>query len=308
RGTDQPFFLFAHFFDAHDPYVSPEPYHSQFDPDYTGPIDGMRVTSPDSPVRADMDPRDLHNLIARYDGGIRYVDDQVGQLLDKLDALGLADNTLVIVTSDHGEEFFEHGHKTHRRQLHAESIEVPLILRWPAQLPAGRVVAGSAGIVDITPTMLAAAGTGLGHACAGQNLLPSAKGAQLERHDYLSELLLFDEGPSPLRQFAWHDQRANITLGQTSGSAPWQWQDYEGSPIPMESPEVRSLIPRWDALLTGYRALGAAIPYRSLSATPLTPSELAELAAMGYSGGDDDGLTTTKPTRRLSIEGGPWPD
>ena len=91
--AEAPLFLFLHLFDVHDPYVSPAPFGTRFDPRYEGPIDGRRVTASNSPVRPGMDPRDLENLVARYDGGIAWVDSQIGRLLERLDELGLAEPT-----------------------------------------------------------------------------------------------------------------------------------------------------------------------------------------------------------------------
>ncbi len=301
RGAGQPFFLFAHFFDVHDPYVTPEPYHSMFDPDYDGPIDGMRITSPDSPVHAGMDPRDLHNLVARYDGGIRYVDDQVGQVLDHLDSLGLAENTLVIVTSDHGEEFFEHGKKTHRQQLYPESIQVPLILRWPAGIPAGRVLRGTAGLVDIAPTVAHATGADFGHPLGGHSLLPLPPDDTLEERSYLSELLLFDQGPVPLRQFALSEGAQRASIGRARGAAPWEIE-----PAPADRPAFEASFQERIDQLSQLRAL---LPNRTLGAGPRTAAELDELAAGGYSG-DDEGTSVeaSENGERLSVQGGIWPD
>lgn len=301
RGDGQPFFLFAHFFDVHDPYVTPEPYHSMFDPDYEGPIDGMRITSPDSPVHAGMDPRDLHNLVARYDGGIRYVDDHVGQVLDHLDSLGLTETTLVIVTSDHGEEFFEHGKKTHRQQLYPESIQVPLILRWPAGIPAGRVLRGTAGLVDIAPTVAHAAGADFGHPLGGRSLLPLPLDDVLEQRSYLSELLLFDQGPVPLRQFALSEAAQRASIGRARGPEPWALE-----PVPDDRAAFED---RLGELLDQLRQVRAGLPTRTLGAGPRTAAELDELAAGGYSG-DDETASVEVPgdEERLSVEGGVWPD
>jgi arylsulfatase A-like enzyme len=314
RADDAPFFLFTHFFDVHDPYVSPEPFHSQFDPDYDGPIDGRRVTSPDSPVLADMPARDLENLVARYDGGIAYVDTQVAALLAHLGRLGLEEDTLVIVTSDHGEEFFEHGHKTHRRQLYLESVGVPLILRWPAGLPAGRVVGGNAGLVDIAPTICAAAGVELGARTAGVDLLPIARGAaENGARGYLSELLVFDESPVPARQLGIVKDDRQWLL-ETRGAAPWRvvasldlavdrLGSGAGAPLAGDAaaPALEYLA-RMRAALTRLRA---DLPRRAGELRPLSPFEQRELSSMGYGGHTD---VEGGGGERLSLDGGPWPD
>ena len=199
----QNFLLFVHLFDVHDPYTPPPPFDTRFDPDYEGPIDGRRVTSPDSPVRGDMPPRDLEHLVALYDGGIAWIDSEVGRLLDSLQARGLARDTLVILTADHGEEFFEHGFKTHRRQLYLETSGVPLLMRWPAGLPATRRVAGTVGSIDVAASIYEATGIEPSSPTGGHSLLELARNDRGRgSRPYLAELQLFTETPVPERHLA----------------------------------------------------------------------------------------------------------
>src|SRR6185369_134208 len=101
---------------------------------------------------------------------------ELARLFERLDALGLRKNTLVVLTGDHGEEFEEHGHRSHRVQLFLENIRVPLLLRWPEGLPADRVVEGNAGHVDLAAMLYAAAGVHPKRPTLGTNLLPIARG------------------------------------------------------------------------------------------------------------------------------------
>ena len=159
-----PWFLFVHYFDAHNDYLPPPPYDTRFDPGYAGPISGTRVLAdPLLSVRASDDDdefvrrasdRDLDHLVALYEGEIAWVDAHVGKLLAELDALAVTGRTLVIVVSDHGEEFFEHGGLGHRRTLFEEVLRIPLLLRLPGVLPAGKVVPGPVSTADLMPTVL----------------------------------------------------------------------------------------------------------------------------------------------------------
>jgi hypothetical protein len=134
QGT-RPFFVFAHYFDTHYDYDPPSPYDTRFDPDYEGSIDGKRYGYRLSqPLPS---PRDLHHLKALQAGELAWTDSQIGRVLDTLGELGLAENTVVIVTADHGEEFGEHGGLGHRRTLYEEALRVPLIVRGPHAVPAG---------------------------------------------------------------------------------------------------------------------------------------------------------------------------
>ncbi|MDP6941870.1 MAG: sulfatase [Planctomycetota bacterium] len=98
---------------------------------------------------------ELENLLANYDACIHEVDARIGELLDELEERGELENTLVVVTSDHGEEFFDHGGWGHGHSLHRELIHVPLILSWPGHLPEGVRVSSQVRSVDILPTLLA---------------------------------------------------------------------------------------------------------------------------------------------------------
>src|SRR5262249_6364996 len=105
-----------------------------------------------------MPPRDFQHLLALYDGEIAWTDSFIGRLRADLEKAGILDDTLIVITSDHGTEFFEHGDKGHRKTLHDEVIRIPLVLRYPKKLPRGaRIEALSRGI-DVGPTVLELAG------------------------------------------------------------------------------------------------------------------------------------------------------
>lgn len=289
----QPFFCFLHLFDVHDPYVPPPPFDTLFDPDYAGSLNGRNVTSPDSPVRGDMDPRDLEHLIALYDGEIAYVDSQLGQLFAWLEAQGLADDTLVIVTSDHGEEFFEHGHKTHRRQLYRESVHVPWILAWPGELPAGLRIGGTAGLVDLTPTVLGLVGVAGPPWTSGRDLSQVVRGeAQPLERPYLTELYLFDTGPTARRQLGIHLGDEHVLL-VADGEQPFAIErfDYGTNPLGLgrgemlapQDAQYQGASGRLAAQIEAIRALRRAAPARAIEVgAGLTERDLAELRALGY--------------------------
>ena len=136
RDADRPFFLFVHYFDPHMVYDPPEPYRSRFAP-----------KDPDASV--------LDIGIGWYDGEIAFTDAEIGRLLDALDELGLADDTLVILTADHGEGLMDHGVLAHAMNIYEEAVRVPMVIRHTGRIPAGRVAAGPAQLVDLLPTILA---------------------------------------------------------------------------------------------------------------------------------------------------------
>ena len=155
-GRRKPFFVFLHMWDVHYDYIPPSPYDELYDPGYQGPITGENVTSSPA-IHREMDSGDLEHLIALYDGEIRYTDHHLGLLFRHLSQMNALDNTIIAITSDHGEAFFEHGFKTHRHTLYDELILVPLVIRYPAKIPAGRIVGQQVRLLDLAPTLLSLA-------------------------------------------------------------------------------------------------------------------------------------------------------
>ncbi|HEY8516447.1 MAG TPA: sulfatase [Candidatus Binatia bacterium] len=156
-GRRKPFFVFLHLWDPHYDYDPPPPYDTMFDPDYTGTISGVDFLL-NTRVRPDMDRRDLEHIVALYDGEIRYTDEHLGRIVDLLRRLGVLDDTIVVVTADHGEEFFEHGRKGHGEVLYDETMLVPLVIRYPRRVEPGRVIEEQVRLMDVAPTILELAG------------------------------------------------------------------------------------------------------------------------------------------------------
>lgn len=152
RKPETPFFAFIHMWDVHFDYVPPPRYVKMFDPSYEGRLDGRRIAK--EGFRLKLPERDLAHLLARYDGEIRYTDDTLGAMLHALDEAGLLEETLVIVTADHGEEFLEHGGKGHQRTLFQEVTGVPLVFWAKNGLPRGKVVESQVSLADVAPTIL----------------------------------------------------------------------------------------------------------------------------------------------------------
>lgn len=155
---DTPFFAAVHFFDPHLSYDPPEPWNTLFtDPAYDGGYNNSWGVVPDlNDVHFGRDtipPEGLANLKALYDGEIAYTDMQLGRLLDRLSAMGLSENTLIVVLGDHGEEFLEHGGMDHGRTLYQEICHVPLLFCGPG-VPRGEVVSTLVAQLNVLPTVL----------------------------------------------------------------------------------------------------------------------------------------------------------
>ncbi len=147
---DRRFFLFVHYFDHHYDYLRhPEIGFAQA---RAGRLDGTQSIQRLRAMRHDLSPEELAHLRDRYDEEIRYTDAGVGELLERLRALGRDRDTLVVFTADHGEEFLEHGWIGHTRTLYEELIRVPLLIRGP-DLEPGRV-SRPVSLASLTPTLL----------------------------------------------------------------------------------------------------------------------------------------------------------
>ncbi len=146
RDAKRPFFAWIHYFDPHQPY----------------------------------EPEAIDRMLAAtsYDAEIAGVDRAVGRVLDRLREQGDLDDTLVVITADHGESLGEHGEKTHAIFVYDATVRVPLILRWPRALPAGRVYGGPVRSIDIVPTVLGALGLPGGEETQGRDLMAAFRGEE----------------------------------------------------------------------------------------------------------------------------------
>ncbi len=150
EGGSEPFFLFVHTYDVHCPYAPPKPWAGHFSGDHVPGFDPTRECGVQLRGRA-LPPEDLGFVSDSYDDNLRWTDAMIGELLDEIEGLGLLENTIVAVVSDHGEALGEGGHLGHGRLSPAE-LQVPWILRAPG-LPPARVEA-PVELVDVTPTLL----------------------------------------------------------------------------------------------------------------------------------------------------------
>ncbi len=207
---ERPFFLVVHTLDPHDPYRPPEPYRSRFAPgvDVAAAccFRGERLAAL-SEEEAAIRRRDS---MALYDGEIAANDASFGRLVDDLRARGLLDRSAVLFTSDHGEEFHEHGGWRHAESLFEEVLRVPLVVRLPGGASAAATIADPADQIDIAPTLLDLAGVAAPPELPGASLLPVIGG-----------------GHSPPREsLAWLRHPAFDVTAIRDGN--WKWVRHEG--------------------------------------------------------------------------------
>ncbi len=143
-----PNFVYVHTMDPHVPYEPPPPFDRMFPPH---PREDYPAIDPRTDYR---EPEDLERLKAQYDGSIAYGDREFGRFVRELKERGLYDRALIVFTSDHGEEFMDHGGFLHGRTVFDELIRVPLIVKFPKQRDAGKRVKQQVQGVDLLPTIL----------------------------------------------------------------------------------------------------------------------------------------------------------
>jgi arylsulfatase A-like enzyme len=148
----RPWFAFLHTYEVHCPYDPPEPFASMFASEDAVPIEvAGRCGNPDFNSLS-LSSGETRFLSDRYDGSIRSVDEALGELLDSLEESGALAETVVVITSDHGDELGDHGRIGHERSLQREVLEVPLLVAAPSIAP--RTVVDPVGLADVAPTVL----------------------------------------------------------------------------------------------------------------------------------------------------------
>jgi arylsulfatase A-like enzyme len=187
RPREQPFFMYIHVIEPHVPYSPPRPYWEAYDP---GPYDGPIVAGRTAQLLEDIKTgrlrpteRDRTRLEALYDGEITYGDEHFGRFIAALDEEGLLADTLLWVTADHGEEFFDHGSVGHGHSLYQELLHVPLLVSLPGLVPAGARVPADVGLVDVLPTSFELLGVERPAEAEGQSLVPLLRGEQPQLYD-----------------------------------------------------------------------------------------------------------------------------
>ncbi len=212
----EPFFLFVHFWDVHYDYIPPPPYDTMFDPHYEGPVDGRQLRHAAERPQGWND-RDVDHLRALYDGEIRWTDDTIGRITTALEKDRLLDRSILVLTADHGEAFYEHGRFGHRWTVYREEIAIPLVMRFPGNVPARRRVREAVSIVDVAPTILDLAGLPPLPGALGRTLVPLLRGATFPADTLVAELVVpgRDAHLLALQRPAW---KAIIDLTRTEGN------------------------------------------------------------------------------------------
>lgn len=249
------FFIFLHYFDPHREYAPPEPFAGQYENGYLGEI--------------------------------AFVDAELGKLFGALDSLGLDDNTLVIVTSDHGEGRGDHGEDAHSFFLYDSTQHVPLVMRCPGVVPAGKVVSSQVRLIDIPATVLDLAGVEQPPQMQGASLQPLFKdpAADLELACYGDTMTpKYHLGYSALRFLRADGWKYILSPGSELYHVAEDPEELVN--LAVKEPERAATM---RAELRSIIAQSPAPPGTRLAVQAVEPEELSRLRALGYtSGGSPD--------------------
>ena len=288
RDRRRPFFLFAYYWDVHYDYIPPPPYDTMFVPAHAERIGDVQF-GPIARLGRDISAAELDYLIAQYDGEIRCTDEHLGHLWELLRELGLWENTAIILTADHGEQFFEHSYLGHMLDLYVESLHVPLIIKLPGQ-SAGRRDRRLVNLIDLHPTILDLADCRTPLPYNGRSVLSEDDGGPrttfFELH---SSFNIRDKitGKTVHESDRWVGVRSgNYKLVHVEDTTFWQLYDVVADPAehnPLDqahaakAQELTEHLERWKAaMMTMGRLWGDGPPAQ------LSPEEEKRLRALGY--------------------------
>ncbi|MDE0887306.1 MAG: sulfatase [Myxococcota bacterium] len=321
EARDQPIFLFVHYYDVHSDYASLPQYERIFVTPYTGDADGTgwqlakasfeddylalchenydpakcRIGTLEKYLAVDrtiqkitFDDDDLRHIEELYDAGIRQLDNELGRFFSILESEGRLEEALIVITSDHGEEFMDHGRMDHFLTMYQEVLRVPLILRGPG-IPAGQRIATPVSLVDLSPTILSIAGLEEKNSSDGLDLSPLLLGRE---HPSFESRAIYGEASGGLTYEKMMEgvfpiyrslRRGRHKIIHDSKTQKWLLYDLESDPgesrdLSEEKPEIT-------------RRLAAEMRerYRDFDPTPspqnrveLEVEQLERLRALGY--------------------------
>ncbi len=262
KKSSQPFFAYLHLMDVHSPYEPPARYAKLFAADEDGSLVYHNGPAPD------LSKPDLDFTVALYDAQIRYLDDLVDELLNGLQERGLLENTVVVLTADHGDEFLEHGGLGHGTSVYGELLRVPLILSFPPLLEPGRRVEHLTQHIDLAPTLLDLLGLAQPSSFRGSNLFEPA------------DLIFAENG-------AW---RATYAAGAkliVNGDSERKELFDEADALDQRRLENRDLEAELQIHLDDYQRLSELFEEsrargESVDSSAWTEAELEQLRALGY--------------------------
>jgi arylsulfatase A-like enzyme len=297
RDPDRPFFLFAYFWDPHFDYLPPPPYYEMFVGPDAEPIDVTRFDTSET-IHPGITSGELAYVLAQYAGELRWTDEHLGRFFELLREHDLWRNTVIILTADHGEEFFDHGSKGHKNNVFAETVKVPLIVKYANQ-SEGRRDVRVVSQIDVLPTILELAGLEATFPHHGRSLLQPDPGRDRPIFYELLSVRYYrrPDGTPESRVESWMGARRGdyklVWSRRRSGPPPAQlsppsYQLFNVKQDPAERNDLAAEEAERRAELEEVfrdgigRARRDASRYRRGGTAQLAPEELEQLRELGY--------------------------
>jgi choline-sulfatase len=270
RHQQRPFFIWLHFYDAHDPYDPPEPFKT-------------------------------HYASAPYDGEIAYTDSIVGSFVEVLRKHGLYQNSVIAIAADHGEAFGEHGEERHGMFLYDETIHVPLLLKLSAGRLGGKRVEERVALAEVAPTLLEVAGIPAPSTMQARSLFPLIEMAKIDAAKMdAAKSTVGDKGKTPERPvysetnyahraFGWSELHSWRTGKYLYVEAPKQeLYDQSSDPDAVENlaPAAKAVADTLESQLADFQQKTSSVRSEQ---TKLDPTQAEKLRALGYLASDSAG-------------------
>ena len=303
---DVPFFVFLHAFDPHDPFEPYPPYDTLYSTAQENAAQDERSEKLEEVLKemkalahlpatahlegAEIDPEVfVDHELDWYDASIRAMDVEVGRLLEGLESLGLLDDVAIVFTSDHGEEFLEHGRHFHGTSTYGELINVPLMLHWPGVVPAKRV-SNVVQMIDLMPTILELARLPMPEGMQGQSLLPLlGDGTGWRQRPAFSEHKRLPDDPFFLPEV---DSFAVIADGwkliqnteRPADHPEFELYDFERDALDQHdvAAEHPQVVERLAGMISEWQEASLAVKLMADEDAEISPEELEKLRALGY--------------------------
>lgn len=277
----RPFLLYVHSVYPHDDYWAPSEFREMFTGEYQGIVDGKIKTC--RRRESEFTENDFRQLLGLYDAEIRYADTLTKYMLDSLEEANLSENTIFVLTADHGEEFMDHGAWGHCHSLFGELLNVPLIMKGPL-LPSHKRIPQTVRLIDVAPTLLDVLELPPMN-CHGETLLPLIRGEDVKWRTATSEAGARDAPSISIRHERYKYVRT-IELKEARIQEGEFLFDLVNDPSEQhnlleEKPElVEQMKAEVDRYYEKYGEWFGERAGQSLS--DLTPEELRDLKALGY--------------------------
>ncbi len=269
----EPSFLWVHYFDPHDPYLDRSPWAERFAGEATDREALARLTMKRIKERFTAPYAEVaEKLRGLYLSEVGWVDAQLAELLAELT---VDDDTLVVVTADHGEEFAEHGALGHGQSLHDELVRIPLIISWPRGLPGGVRASGRVTLVDVFPTLAEICGLVTPRRIGGTSLVPSLKkAAPVPARDLVLEL----HAPFPELE-AVVSGRWKLVVGADGGLSLYDRREDPGETVNLAGRRAKA-VTDLKRILAKWRRSQPRAPKPEL--VPADEQTLEALRSLGY--------------------------